>query len=490
MRCGRVFSAVLLAAALAVSAPCAGPPAAAAAPPALVETRSAWLFDEEYFPAVRGEIRAAKKEIIVTVYLFRVYPHSSSESPTFMLLQELLDANRRGVKVRVILERTCWQNETAREMLAAGGVDVRYAGGGDLLHQKVVVIDDDTCITGSHNWSHAALKYNHEVSELVRSKVKAEQMRERIARIPLRAPKERPSGGYVRVPSRFVTDPDLVAAMVNDHDNRSFELFLHLWRDHVGRPEGRRGEMTLTYGAYAEKLGIKEKMTELSYRQQIIKVLRKLDNEYGLITVSFDYGGPATVRVKLRMARGETGLRVPVELWEYGWLRTLGLSEKALYLISLVETEKSRKKPWWSLSLDRIAQKYGIDRSTVSKSLLALEREEILEVLRSSAGDAGGFELRRPNSYRMKPLMSPEDILAEWGHLDSTYGKEKVKKARELAGRLNRPNSRDVAGTYLKLMEKYTVAQIEAATDYVARLATDNPYRHVGTVINRLKQLE
>ena len=481
MRRGRVFSVLLIAAAIAVSA--------FADPPALVETRSKWLYDEEYLPTVRTEIQAAEKEIIVTMYVFRVYPHSSPESPTFMLLQELLEAHRRGVKVRVILERTCWQNETAREMLAAGGVDVRYAGGGDLLHQKVVVIDDDTCIAGSHNWSDSALKFNHEVSRLVRSKADTKEMRERIAKISLRAPEEGPSAGSVRVPSRFVTDPDLAPAMVNDHDNRSFELFLHLWREYDRMPKGRRGEIAVQFNMYAERLGLDETMDDKQYRAAILRVLRKLDREYGLISLTQKHGGTPTVKMKLRRAREETGIAVPVELWEHGWLRTLGLSEKVLYLVALVETEESRNKPWWSLSQERIGRKYSIDRWTVNQTLRGLERAEILEVRRHSGVEAGGYELRRPNDYRLKPLMDPEDIQAEWGHLEETYGKEKVKKARELAGRLDRPNSRDVAETYLKLMKKYTMPQIEDATDYVARLAPDNPLRHVGTVINRLKKL-
>ena len=196
------------------------------------------------------------------------------------------------------------------------------------------------------------------------------------------------------------------------------------------------------------------------------------------------------MRMKLRRARGETGIPVPVEFWEYDWLRTLGLAEKMLYLISVVETETSRNKPWWSHSQERIGGKYYIDRWTVNQALRGLEREEVLEVRRSSGVEAGGYELRRPNDYRLKPLLSPEDIQAEWMHLQGIHGKEKPAKARELAGRLDRPNSRDVAGTYLKLMAKYTMSQIEEATEYVARLAPDNPYRHVGTVINRLKQLE
>jgi len=204
------------------------------------------------------------------------------------------------------------------------------------------------------------------------------------------------------VPSRFLTDPDLVAAMVNDHDNRSFNLFLLLWRDYAGLPKGRRSAMTLDYGVYARKLGIEgekdDEKAEEKYRRAIIKVLRKLEKEYDLITVAFKFGGPATVRMKMRRAGDKEGIAVPAEFWEYGWLRTLGLSEKMLYLVSLVETVESRKKPWWSLSQESIGQKYSIDRWTVNQALDGLERAELLEVRRCPAWRPEGTSFAAPTT--------------------------------------------------------------------------------------------
>ena len=54
-------------------------------------------------PAVHQALRNAKKSIVVSMYVISVYPNTRETSPTFILLQDLIDAHERGVRVRVIL---------------------------------------------------------------------------------------------------------------------------------------------------------------------------------------------------------------------------------------------------------------------------------------------------------------------------------------------------------------------------------------------------
>ena len=70
-----------------------------AAPPALelINTKSANISNRNYFPAVHHEFQNAKKSIVVAVYLIRVYPDSKPTSPTRILVQDLIDAHKRGV---------------------------------------------------------------------------------------------------------------------------------------------------------------------------------------------------------------------------------------------------------------------------------------------------------------------------------------------------------------------------------------------------------
>jgi cardiolipin synthase A/B len=92
-------------------------------------------------------INAAKQALNIRMFLFT--------EPT--LLDAVIGAKRRGVKVRVMLNPARRsgeiENEEARKALTAAGVDVRDSNPAfDLTHQKSMVIDDSVGLVESLNW--------------------------------------------------------------------------------------------------------------------------------------------------------------------------------------------------------------------------------------------------------------------------------------------------------------------------------------------------
>jgi len=88
-------------------------------------------------------------------------------------IDALVRAHRRGVDVRVILERDVpgGENEDAYVELASAGVMVRYASSSFYrTHSKLIIIDGQEALVGSHNLSEAALSGNREVSVLIRDR--------------------------------------------------------------------------------------------------------------------------------------------------------------------------------------------------------------------------------------------------------------------------------------------------------------------------------
>jgi phosphatidylserine/phosphatidylglycerophosphate/cardiolipin synthase-like enzyme len=87
-----------------------------------------------------------------------------------------VDAHRRGVDVKVILDRS---NRTAHysaaTFLAHAGIpvwiDVRHA----IAHNKIMIIDGDTILTGSFNFTTAAEQHNAENLLTIRDAALAEQ---------------------------------------------------------------------------------------------------------------------------------------------------------------------------------------------------------------------------------------------------------------------------------------------------------------------------
>jgi phosphatidylserine/phosphatidylglycerophosphate/cardiolipin synthase-like enzyme len=107
------------------------------------------------------ELDQAKREILVAVYAFTSHD----------LAWALVKANRRGIKVRVVLDEEFDQENAYSKgsFLGKHGLQVRRVSGlakknqqSGLMHQKFAVIDRKVVLTGSYNWTASAENFNDE----------------------------------------------------------------------------------------------------------------------------------------------------------------------------------------------------------------------------------------------------------------------------------------------------------------------------------------
>lgn len=105
-------------------------------------------------------IDAAQKSVIVEMF-------NLSDR---LILESLAAARHRGVAVRVLLDPTQPQNLEAMAVLKAARVQVRFfiPVAGELLHAKLGIVDMDTVLFGSCNWTRSGFSRNHELDLLVR----------------------------------------------------------------------------------------------------------------------------------------------------------------------------------------------------------------------------------------------------------------------------------------------------------------------------------
>ncbi len=109
---------------------------------------------------LRPIIRGAQSNIDIAVF-FLTHKH---------IVADLIDAYRRGVRVRVILDATGAKNGyTKHELLRAAGIAVKVENWGGKMHMKSAVIDGETLITGSMNWTSAGDTKNDENTIIVHS---------------------------------------------------------------------------------------------------------------------------------------------------------------------------------------------------------------------------------------------------------------------------------------------------------------------------------
>jgi phosphatidylserine/phosphatidylglycerophosphate/cardiolipin synthase-like enzyme len=144
--------------------------------------------DAQYFQTAKKMIQEAKVSIQVMMFEMRYYDEHPN-TPSNVLIKELIDAKKRGVKVEAILEvrededRTTKTNRVTGKMLSEGGVEVIYDPLFKTTHAKLMVVDSHLTLLGSTNWTYYALTSNNEVSVLIRSKEVAKALLEYFNRV-------------------------------------------------------------------------------------------------------------------------------------------------------------------------------------------------------------------------------------------------------------------------------------------------------------------
>jgi phosphatidylserine/phosphatidylglycerophosphate/cardiolipin synthase-like enzyme len=99
------------------------------------------------------ELKAARREILVQAYSFSSKP----------IAQALIDAKMRGLKVEILLDKSNEKEEYSDLSLfvqegLTPWIDSHHA----IAHNKVMVIDGRTLLTGSFNFTHQAEAENAE----------------------------------------------------------------------------------------------------------------------------------------------------------------------------------------------------------------------------------------------------------------------------------------------------------------------------------------
>jgi phosphatidylserine/phosphatidylglycerophosphate/cardiolipin synthase-like enzyme len=117
------------------------------------ELRTCFTPVENCMGLIVAQIDGAKSEILVQAYSFKAKP----------LISALGRAHTRGVKVRVILDRADERaHDRAGSRLIAERILPQVDTGVASAHNKVMIIDRDSVITGSFNFTEAAQKTNAE----------------------------------------------------------------------------------------------------------------------------------------------------------------------------------------------------------------------------------------------------------------------------------------------------------------------------------------
>ena len=118
--------------------------------------------------AIVDALNGAKKSVLVQAYSFTSYP----------IADALIGAHRRGVKVKVILDKSQINVKGGKiDLLANDNIPVSIDTTHAIPHSKVMIIDGQTVITGSFNFTNAAEDRNAENLLIIKNKTLASKYR-------------------------------------------------------------------------------------------------------------------------------------------------------------------------------------------------------------------------------------------------------------------------------------------------------------------------
>jgi len=123
----------------------------------MIETIIGKQFPQKVIPL----IDAAKRSIDIVVFDWRWYPQDPGASVQ-LFNQALVRAVRRGVKIRAIAN-----NDEIINTLKSVGIEAKKLLSKKLVHVKLMILDNQKVVVGSHNYTQSAFQMNFELSVLL-----------------------------------------------------------------------------------------------------------------------------------------------------------------------------------------------------------------------------------------------------------------------------------------------------------------------------------
>ena len=465
-------------------------------------TQPLLLTSTNYLSVVESALNSATKSIDIVMYLIQL-ERPVKEDPVQRLLAALVQAQSRGVKISVIMEGSHrGQNLAAYEYLAANQVPVFFDTNSKFIHEKTIVIDAQTVIIGSQNWSDVSITSNLETAVLINSPQLASQTLAEINKIELLQRIE-PSVGQntgVLLPYDFFFhhvngrpipgQPGPGAALLSNNVAKAFDLYLILLRNSqavippsvIPAPAGIQASITPDLSAWSRELSLstpalKDQLDLLARKYHLISYPPKTPIAQTTITLldPADSSRP--------FSAGTFHISLSQDYWQYGWDRRLPLRAKYAYLINLVELDRSYGLPSWFRSQEDIGKIYGIYPDTFGLGILDLRRWNLVEVQSDLAPEGAPYDERLANYYLLKPFYSLNDFNRSLSDLEAKYGKSTIAQSRKLSEQLEEGYDLTVIEKFAQLIQQFGLVKVQAANDETARLRLNNAKRNIDNTI-------
>ena len=278
------------------------------------------ISDRVYQGQVYRLFDEARSSITISMYVLK--PGEHPKHPVNRLLEDLLEARGRGVKVTIYLN-TKFEGSIRADQVTVGpwfdrlreaGVVLRLVSPVRRLHDKLLIVDRRFVVEGSTNWSVSAITDNFESATVIDSPELAEVKLKRIGFFPIwgeeakklprpRKVRRRPEPLFpagpptsIEVPVALVEGRKYFPNLINQQSERALKLFLLLLFLREAKGQGR---FLFSLESAAEFLGVLPGKDRSAVRRQMIRLLRDPESIGPWLEIQFHHGKEARLELLL-----------------------------------------------------------------------------------------------------------------------------------------------------------------------------------------------
>ena len=123
------------------------------------------IVDREYFPEAQKLIEKAKKSISLSMFVVK------RGNMVNLLIKEIEKSARRGVEVRILLDDNIAHNQrTVNSLKGIKNIEIKLDSPRKTTHNKMLIVDGETVLIGSTNWTDSSLETANEANVIINNK--------------------------------------------------------------------------------------------------------------------------------------------------------------------------------------------------------------------------------------------------------------------------------------------------------------------------------
>ncbi len=123
------------------------------------------IVDREYLPASQKLIKRAEKSIYLSMFVVK------RGEMVNLLIKELEKSAQRGVEVKILLDDNIAHNQqTVNSLKGIKNIEIKLDSPKKTTHNKMLIVDGETVLIGSTNWTDSSLGSADEANVIISNK--------------------------------------------------------------------------------------------------------------------------------------------------------------------------------------------------------------------------------------------------------------------------------------------------------------------------------